>query len=118
MCTEDICDAFETCQHIVLTGPCDDGNVCTTDDVCVDEDCIGSYGITGRACDWVALGRADNNRGEAADAFRRAGLRRCVRRPAGHFAANRSSPTTWWRWSLPARRACGSDRSARSAATS
>ena len=62
VCTEDLCDAFEVCQHIVLTGPCDDGSVCTTDDICVAEECIGSYGITGLACEWVALARADNDR--------------------------------------------------------
>ena len=59
VCTEDVCDAEETCLHNVLVGPCDDDNVCTRDDQCLDSQCTGSYGVTGRACDWVAIGRDD-----------------------------------------------------------
>ena len=33
--------------------------MCTKDDQCLDSQCVGIYGVTGKACDWVAVGRDD-----------------------------------------------------------
>jgi hypothetical protein len=42
-CTLDICDAIDGCVHIELSQTsCDDGNVCTDNDQCLDGQCGGS----------------------------------------------------------------------------
>lgn len=44
-CTEDSCDdEMGICVHSNAAGPCDNGNVCITDDVCVDGVC--QVGVT------------------------------------------------------------------------
>ena len=41
-CTTDLCDASSgACSHPPVQQPCDDGNVCTQADVCVDSTCKG-----------------------------------------------------------------------------
>ncbi len=41
-CTDDVCDATEGCLHLPGSGAaCDDGNPCTTGDVCVTGACVG-----------------------------------------------------------------------------
>ncbi|NUN13119.1 MAG: lamin tail domain-containing protein [Myxococcales bacterium] len=39
-CTADICDPAIGCTHPSNFGPCDDGNVCTVGDECVDGECV------------------------------------------------------------------------------
>ncbi len=42
-CTEDGCDKVDGCFHTALDGaPCDDGSVCTLDEVCVEGECKGT----------------------------------------------------------------------------
>ncbi len=40
-CTDDVCDAGAACTHPANTGPCDDGNACTTADTCATGSCVG-----------------------------------------------------------------------------
>ena len=40
-CTTDICMPGQGCQHLNNTSVCSDGDVCTTNDVCADGECIG-----------------------------------------------------------------------------
>ena len=40
-CTDDVCDAGAACTHPANTGPCDDGNACTTADACATGSCVG-----------------------------------------------------------------------------
>ena len=40
-CTDDSCEPETGCQHIDNVAPCNDGNVCTTSDSCVDGICQG-----------------------------------------------------------------------------
>jgi len=42
ICTKDYCDQNAGCQHDPLESPCDDGDQCTTGDVCVDGQCTGA----------------------------------------------------------------------------
>jgi len=42
-CTDDACDATSGCAYVPLDGsPCDDGDLCTVDDVCDGIDCGGA----------------------------------------------------------------------------
>ncbi len=41
-CTDDTCDGSATCQNVANTQPCDDGNACTTSDVCSAGLCTGA----------------------------------------------------------------------------
>lgn len=42
-CTKDSCNAATgACNHDVFVGPCDDGNACTTNDLCQDSVCDGA----------------------------------------------------------------------------
>jgi hypothetical protein len=41
-CTADSCDPTAGCQHVALTGPCDDGSACTTGDTCTGGVCVGT----------------------------------------------------------------------------
>ncbi len=40
-CTSDVCDAFQGCLHPPASGPCDDGDACTTNDSCSAGQCVG-----------------------------------------------------------------------------
>ena len=40
-CTDDACDPVSGCSHTQNTAPCDDGEVCTTNDKCVAFVCVG-----------------------------------------------------------------------------
>jgi hypothetical protein len=41
-CTDDSCDFQMGCQHADNSLPCDDGDVCSTVDICADGACVGS----------------------------------------------------------------------------
>jgi Tol biopolymer transport system component len=42
-CTTDSCDPIQGCQHVALSGLCDDGNACTVGDTCVPPGiCLGA----------------------------------------------------------------------------
>ena len=41
-CTTDSCDTIQGCLHLDNSQPCNDGNVCTTLDVCIAGQCTGS----------------------------------------------------------------------------
>ena len=41
-CTSDACDPTDGCLHTFNAAPCDDGNVCTLVDTCVQGECQGS----------------------------------------------------------------------------
>ncbi|MBP47299.1 MAG: hypothetical protein CMH53_05120, partial [Myxococcales bacterium] len=42
-CTQDSCDALiGTCVNGAVSGPCDDGNACSTNDACGTEGCVGN----------------------------------------------------------------------------
>lgn len=41
-CTNDSCDSQSGCQHVNNTAACDDGNACTTGDVCSGGSCAGT----------------------------------------------------------------------------
>ena len=40
-CTKEICHPQNGCVYLVKTGPCDDGDACTTDDTCAGATCAG-----------------------------------------------------------------------------
>lgn len=40
-CTNDVCDGTYGCVHFEFSGPCDDANPCTKQDVCIDSVCGG-----------------------------------------------------------------------------
>ena len=40
-CTDDRCDGAATCVHDANTSSCDDGDECTTNDVCFERACVG-----------------------------------------------------------------------------
>ena len=40
-CTSDYCDGLLGCQHVAITGACDDGNACTSGDTCQAGVCTG-----------------------------------------------------------------------------
>ncbi len=42
VCTTDSCDPVAGCVHTLNTAPCNDGDACTTVDVCADGTCVGS----------------------------------------------------------------------------
>ena len=42
-CTDNACDALSGCEYTHNSDDCDDGSVCTLDDVCSDGGCAGSY---------------------------------------------------------------------------
>ena len=41
-CTDDVCDAVDGVVHTALEGDCWDSNDCTTDDVCIAGECVGT----------------------------------------------------------------------------
>jgi len=41
VCTDDFCDPKRGCVYVPNTNPCDDNNVCTLGDSCVDGRCVG-----------------------------------------------------------------------------
>ena len=41
VCTDDLCDDFTGCKHLVNIQPCEDGNPCTDNDVCKVGKCQG-----------------------------------------------------------------------------
>ena len=46
-----MCNATGACTHVLNTGPCDDGNVCTIGDLCAGGACVpGSPAPAGQAC--------------------------------------------------------------------
>jgi len=47
VCTDDRCNGVGACQHLANAGPCDDGNPCTRDDVCLGGACSGTPPICG-----------------------------------------------------------------------
>jgi len=42
ICTTDSCDPADGCVHTLNSAPCDDDDVCTTKDVCMLGECLGS----------------------------------------------------------------------------
>jgi cysteine-rich repeat protein len=40
-CTDDACDPKAGCLHLANVAPCNDGDLCTTNDLCADEVCVG-----------------------------------------------------------------------------
>jgi cysteine-rich repeat protein len=50
-CSESICDGSGACLPVPISGACDDGNSCTTDDTCVDARCEGTALADGASCD-------------------------------------------------------------------
>jgi hypothetical protein len=40
-CTDDTCTAGQGCLHAAITGPCDDGDSCTSSDMCMGTVCTG-----------------------------------------------------------------------------
>jgi cysteine-rich repeat protein len=51
-CTDDLCDASGACQHPPNAAPCDDGDVCTVNDVCSGGSCTA--GSCSLCCDPLA----------------------------------------------------------------
>jgi hypothetical protein len=51
-CTDDVCDPVTGVSHIPNTAPCDDGNACTTGDICGGGTCAGTPIVCddGNAC--------------------------------------------------------------------
>ncbi|MFP6664807.1 MAG: glycoside hydrolase family 2 TIM barrel-domain containing protein [Deltaproteobacteria bacterium] len=49
-CTDDICSAIGTCEHLPNTQRCDDGELCTTGDVCNAGVCVPGACRTGEQC--------------------------------------------------------------------
>ncbi|MFT5430681.1 MAG: hypothetical protein ACI9OJ_001357, partial [Myxococcota bacterium] len=45
LCTSDTCDPVDGCVHASVAGGCDDGNVCTLADHCVDGVCVGGNSV-------------------------------------------------------------------------
>jgi len=45
VCTADTCDPTSGCVYTNITGPCDDGNACTTGEVCVAGTCQLGVGV-------------------------------------------------------------------------
>ena len=41
VCTQDLCNPAGGCYHLIAPGPCDDGNACTTSDICLGGTCQG-----------------------------------------------------------------------------
>jgi ELWxxDGT repeat protein/cysteine-rich repeat protein len=78
-CGELACDGEGACEELPLGGPCDDGAVCTADDVCGEGVCRGSVaGFHGVRCLLFELAA-----GELCDTALPAKLGRLVRRRAG-----------------------------------
>ena len=50
-CTTDACDPQTGCLHANNPGPCDDGNVCTVNESCIDGSCQPGELPTGTPCD-------------------------------------------------------------------
>ena len=48
-CTTDACDAFLGCTHELNTDPCEDGNLCTANDICNNGVCTGAEVLCGDA---------------------------------------------------------------------
>ena len=40
-CTTEFCDVVDGCVYTVLDGPCNDGNACTENEICMDGLCVG-----------------------------------------------------------------------------
>jgi hypothetical protein len=49
-CTDDSCDGIEGCRHVLNAATCDDGNDCTTGDVCAAGVCAGTPAAIDCAC--------------------------------------------------------------------
>jgi hypothetical protein len=47
VCSVGTCSPAKGCVYENLSGPCDDGNACTSNDTCVEGECVG----TGNACE-------------------------------------------------------------------
>jgi cysteine-rich repeat protein len=45
LCTNDACDAAQGCIHLLNSVPCNDGDKCTTDDICQLGECVGGGGL-------------------------------------------------------------------------
>ena len=80
-CTEDACRPKDgVCQSTVREGPCDDGSICTTGDLCQDGLCIGQ----GLACDDGNTCTVDSCNGQAG----------CAHLPLSGLVCNDGSPCT------------------------
>lgn len=44
-CTVDLCDAVIGCKHMDVTGPCNDGDLCTAGDYCAGGNCQPGFGL-------------------------------------------------------------------------
>jgi cysteine-rich repeat protein len=44
-CTDEVCSGTGVCQHLNNSAPCDDGNACTTNDLCAGGSCGGGTTI-------------------------------------------------------------------------
>jgi hypothetical protein len=44
-CTDDLCDAAGGCFHPYKTGGCEDGDLCTTKDTCVNGNCVAGIAV-------------------------------------------------------------------------
>ena len=44
-CTDDSCEPLTGCQHVANDSPCNDGDVCTQNDQCVEGACLGGDGL-------------------------------------------------------------------------
>jgi hypothetical protein len=71
-CTLDLVDG-RSCRHVAVSGPCDDGNLCTVQDQCVDGQCGGKprecgdgVACTVDSCD-PAVGCLNTPRNESCD---------------------------------------------------
>ncbi len=75
-CTDDSCDPALGCTHANNAAPCDDGDVCTTNDACSGGACVGgaapncddNNGCTDDSCDPVAGCLHTNNTAPCNDA--------------------------------------------------
>ena len=49
-CTSDLCDGKGVCRHAQRSGPCDDGDPCTSNDSCFGGSCSGGTPVTCAPC--------------------------------------------------------------------
>ena len=77
VCTDDSCDPATGCVNANNTAACDDGDVCTTVDVCIGEVCVGGAPLdcddqnvcTNDSCDLVAGCVHTNNTAPCSDSY-------------------------------------------------